>query len=60
MYEFHGCPRCHPNERNAKLAVRPDRTLEELYQDTLVKTQTLFSAGYTVAEMWECEWDTGG
>jgi len=60
VYEFHGClwhgcPRCHPVERNAKHAVRPDRTLEELYQATLVKTQTLRTAGYTVVEMWECE-----
>ena len=61
VYEFHGflyhgCPRCYPNRR-AKHYATPDRTVEELYQATLSKRMALLRAGYTVIEMWECEWD---
>ena len=62
VYEFHGClwhgcQRCHPQCRHAKHHVRPDRTLNELYRATQVKTQTLRTDGYRVIKMWECEWD---
>ena len=61
VYEFHrclyhGCPRCYPN-RQAKHYATPDRTVEELYQATLSKRMALLRAGYTVIEMWECDWD---
>ena len=60
VYEFHGClyhgcPRCYPN-RQAKHYATPDRTVEELYQATLNKRMVLLRAGYTVVEMWECQW----
>ena len=61
VYEFHGClyhgyPRCYPI-RQAKHYAVPDRSVEELYQATLSKRMALLRAGYTVIEMWECEWD---
>ena len=61
VYEFHGClyhgcPRCYP-VRNATHYATPDRTVEELYQATVSKRMALLRAGYTVIEMWECEWD---
>ena len=31
--------------------------MEELYRTTLNKRLTLLRAGYTVIELWECEWD---
>ncbi|CAH3184744.1 unnamed protein product [Porites lobata] len=34
-----------------------DRIRHELYQATLAKRTILLRAGYTVLEMWECEWD---
>ena len=43
--------------RGAKHYATPDRTVEELYQDTLNKRMALLRAGYTVTEMWECQWD---
>ena len=52
---FHGCPVCYPN-RQAKHYATPDRTVEELYQATLNKRMALLRAGYTVVEMWECQW----
>ena len=61
VYEFHGCiyhgcPRCYPN-RQAKHYATPDRTVEELYQATICKRMALLRAGYTVIEMWECDWN---
>ena len=41
----------------AKHYAVPDRRLEKLYQITLLKCMALLRAGYTVLEMWECEWD---
>ena len=43
--------------RNVKHYAVPDRSVEELYQATLSKRMALLRAGYTVIEMWECEWD---
>ena len=59
VYEFHGClyhgcPRCYPSRRHYAV---PERSVEELYQATLCKRMALLRAGYTVIEMWECEWD---
>ena len=62
IYEFHGClyhgcPRCYPN-RQAKHYATPDRTVEELYEATINKRTALLQAGYTVIEIWECQWDS--
>ena len=43
--------------RDAKHYAVPDRSVEELYQATLSKRMALLRAGYTVLEMWECDWD---
>ena len=61
VYEFHGClwhgcRSCYPRERDIKTSVNADRTLNEIYVATQVKMQTLRAAGYTVVEMWECQW----
>ena len=60
VYEFHGClyhgcPRCYPN-RQAKHYATPDRTVQELYEATINKRMALLQAGYTIIEMWECQW----
>lgn len=34
----------------------PDRTVEQVYEATVRKTQMLWQAGYTVIEKWECEY----
>ena len=62
VYEFHGClwhgfPHCHPTSRNRKHACNEDRTLNELCRATQVKKNALQMGGYTIVEMWECEWD---
>lgn len=61
VYEFHGClwhgcRSCFPSNRNLKSRVNGDRTLDEVYNATLVKINTLRREGYTVIEMWECQW----
>ena len=53
---YHACPTCF-STRDAKHYATPDRTVEELYQATLNKRMALLRAGYTVIEMWECQWD---
>ena len=63
VYEFlgclwHGCPSCYPHRRNAKHAVMPDRSPNEVYRATMEKLERLKEAGYTVKEMWECHWKT--
>jgi len=60
VYEFHGCfyhgcIKCFPNSRYRKRKCHPDRTILEIYEATQLNTQMLQQAGYTVIEMWECE-----
>lgn len=62
VYEFHGClwhgcPRCFPNRRNETSLVNLDRTLQEMYEFTKQKCTRLRQSGYTVHEMWECDWE---
>ena len=52
--EFHGCPKCKPNNRHVKTWHHPDRTVEEMYHLTQKKTEVLRKAGYTVKVEWEC------
>lgn len=61
IYEFHGClyhgcPTCYPL-RDVRNYATPDLTVQELYQATLNKRMALLRAGYTVIEIWECQWD---
>ena len=53
---FHGCPTCYPR-RDVRNYATPDRTVEELYRATLSKRMALLREGYTVVEIWECQWD---
>ena len=60
IYEFHGCywhgcPRCHPN-RHEKHLRHFDRSMQDVYETTQQRTQTLRAQGYTVVEMWEYDW----
>ena len=49
---WHGCRRCFP-DRNTRIC--HGKTREEVYIDTLQRTQRLREAGYRVIEKWECE-----
>ena len=60
VYEFHGCfwhgcPRHYPN-RHEKHLRHCDRTMQDVYETTQQRTQTLRAEGYTVVEMWGCDW----
>ena len=52
---WHGCPTHFPdrNTRNRHNCM----TMEQLYRQTVEKTQTLECYGYRVIELWECEYD---
>ena len=52
---FHGCPRCYPKRYETHR--RPcDRSMQDAYEDTQQRTRRLRQQGYTVVEMWGCDW----
>ena len=60
IYEYHGCfwhgcPRCYPN-RYEKHRRHCDRSMQDVYKATQQRTQHLREQGYTVVEMWGCDW----
>ena len=60
VYEFqgcftHGCPTCYPNRHEPHVR-HFDRTLQDVYEVSQQKIQQLKELGYTVVQMWECEW----
>ena len=60
VYEFqgcftHGCPTCYPNRHEPHVR-HFDRTMQDVYEATQQKIQRLKEQGYTVVQMWECEW----
>ena len=60
VYEFQGCfthecPRCYPNRHETHVR-HYDRTMQDVYETTQQKIQQLREQGYTVVEMWECDW----
>ena len=60
VYEFqgcftHGCPTCHPN-RHEKHVRHYNRTMQDMYEISQHKVQQLREQGYTVTQIWECEW----
>ena len=62
MYEFHGClwhgcTKCFPRHRDRYAICHTDRPLQEVYESTLKKQETLTQRGYNVKIMWECDWD---
>lgn len=52
---YHGCPQCFKRHRNVKNNCHLDRTIQEVYDETLKKASMLRQAGYTLIEKWECE-----
>ena len=60
VYEFqgcftHGCPTCYPN-RHEKHVRHYDRTMQDVYETSQHKLQQLREQGYTVVQIWGCEW----
>lgn len=58
VFEFHGCyfhgHSCIKFNRTKPLHEDPDDTLDRRLERTATKTQCLRQRGYTVTEMWEC------
>ena len=52
---FHGCPRCYP-KRYETHRRHCDRSMQDAYEDTQQRTRHLRQQGYTVVEMWGCDW----
>ena len=60
IYEYHGCfwhgcPRCYPSRYETHRR-HCDRSMQDVYEDTKQRTQHLREQGYTVVEMWGCDW----
>ena len=60
IYEYHGCfwhgcPRCYPNRYETHQR-HCARSMQDVYEDTKQRTQHLREQGYTVVEMWGCDW----
>jgi hypothetical protein len=58
IYEFlgcwyHGCPKCRKED-----TVHPwsNKTMKQLYQESLDRKKVLQDNGFTVVYMWECDW----
>ena len=61
VYEFqgcftHGCPTCYPNRHETHVR-HFDRSLQDVYESAQQKIQRLKQRGYTVVQIWECEWN---
>jgi G:T-mismatch repair DNA endonuclease (very short patch repair protein) len=54
---WHGCFKCYnPDFINNKNKT----TMEDLYEQTIERSEQLKQAGYNLMEMWECEWRKSG
>ena len=53
---FHGCPTCFP-DRDKKHVKLNERSMRNVYEETQTRLKRLQDAGYTVIEMWECQWN---
>jgi G:T-mismatch repair DNA endonuclease (very short patch repair protein) len=51
---WHGCSKCYP-DRNEMNDVSK-KSMQELYDKTQIKKSYLREQGYTVIEMWECDY----
>jgi len=60
VYEFqgcftHGCPTCYPNRHETHVR-HFDRTMQDVYETSQHKVKQLREQGYTVVQIWGCEW----
>lgn len=60
VYEFfgcyyHGCKNCFKTNRSVRRNCHLDRTVQEVYEANLSKSEMLRWAGYTIVGKWECE-----
>lgn len=61
VYEFqgcyvHGCVKCFKHNRDRKI-VYGNKSFNEALENTRSKVERMRTLGYTVVEMWECEFD---
>ena len=65
---YHGCPEHYESSKNTPHRVKRYRTLDgkeemkpikfgQLLADTIRIAEEIKNAGYTLVEMWECQWD---
>ena len=52
---YTGCPKCYKEKRRETINPVNDKTMEQLYEDTMEKVCYLEKQGFEVKQMWECE-----
>jgi len=50
---WHGCPKCYNEETINNVN---HESMGDLYQKTMERCKQIIGAGYTLIEMWECQW----
>ena len=53
FFSFLGCPECHKDRETTSR--ENQKSMEQLYKDTLKKVNYLESHGFVVVQKWECE-----
>ena len=53
FFSFLGCPKCYVDRETVNRVNQ--KTMEELYKDTMRKVKYLKECGFEVEQKWECE-----
>ena len=51
---WHGCPKCFSRDTINPVS---QKTMGDLYEETINKKRALTSKGFEYCEMWECQWN---
>ena len=53
FFLYTGCPECYPDRETPNPVI--DKSMHQLYQDTMGKVRRLKDQGFEVKQMWECK-----
>ncbi len=53
---WHGCPQCFHNQEKRKKTSCHGKTLEERYEETMLREERLRNSGYMVRSIWACDY----
>ncbi len=53
---WHGCPKCYVSKEKRLKTICHGKSMEQRYQETLIRERRLRDNGYTVRSIWACEY----
>ena len=53
---WHGCPKCYPESQRKEKSECLGKTLQQRYEETLLREKRLRECGFTVKSIWACEY----